>query len=134
MASIDEVEGIGPAYKEKLKGAGVDTTDELLEHAADKAGRQSLAEAADISETLLLEWVNHCDLMRIKGVGSEYADLLEAAGVDSVPELAQRRADNLSAKMSEINAEKKLVRSEPSESQVQSWIDEAGTLDKLVTH
>jgi predicted flap endonuclease-1-like 5' DNA nuclease len=134
MARIDEVEGIGPAYAAKLATADVATTDALLEHGKDPAGRQALAAASGIGETLILEWVNHCDLMRVKGVGSEYADLLEAAGVDSVPELAQRNAASLAAKMAELNAEKALVRQLPSETTVAGWVADAKTLPKLVTH
>ena len=85
MARIDEVEGIGPAYAERLAAAGVKTTDDLLEAGASAGGRDKLEAASGISGKLILEWVNHVDLMRLKGVGSEYADLLEAAGVDSPP-------------------------------------------------
>jgi predicted flap endonuclease-1-like 5' DNA nuclease len=93
-----------------------------------------LPDESGIDERKLLEWVNHADLMRIKGVGSEYSDLLEAAGVDSVPELANRNAENLLAKMAEVNAAKKLVRRDPSLSEVQRWVAEAKTLDRIVTH
>ncbi|MBX3111768.1 MAG: DUF4332 domain-containing protein [Fimbriimonadaceae bacterium] len=134
MAKIDEVEGIGAAYAAKLTSAGVTTLEGLLTTAGAKAGRVALAEKTGISEKLILEWVNRADLARVKGVGSEYADLLEAAGVDSVPELAQRNAASLTAKMAEVNDAKKLVRSLPSESQVAKWIEDAKTLDRVVTH
>ena len=98
MANVKEVEGIGPAYGEKLEAAGIKTQESLLVEGGTKKGRESIAEKTGISEKLILEWVNRADLARIKGVGSEYADLLENSGVDSVPELAQRNAANLHAK------------------------------------
>ncbi|MFN8035314.1 MAG: DUF4332 domain-containing protein [Acidimicrobiia bacterium] len=134
MAAIEEVEGIGPAYAEKLRAAGVATTDALLELGASSKGREELATKAGVSAKLILEWVNHVDLFRVKGVGSEYADLLEAAGVDTVPELAQRNAANLVAKMAEVNAAKSLVRQVPSEKSVAGWIEHAKTLPSVVTH
>jgi predicted flap endonuclease-1-like 5' DNA nuclease len=131
---VVEVEGIGPAYAEKLEAAGVENTDALLAQAGSPAGRTKLAEATGISGTLLLEWCNHADLMRLKGVGSEYADLLEAAGVDSCAELANRNPANLAAKMTELNEQRKLVRSMPTESMVSTWIAEAKAHDKVVFH
>ena len=132
MASLEDVEGIGPAYAAKLAEAGLTTTDDLLEAGGTPAGRDSVAEKSGISGTLILEWVNHVDLYRISGVGSEYADLLEEAGVDSVVELANRNAANLHAKLVEVNDAKSLVRSLPSESQVSAWIDEARTMERAV--
>lgn len=134
MPAIIDVEGIGAAYAAKLQAAGVRTTGALLEAGATKAGRASLATQAGVTETLILEWVNHCDLMRVKGVGSEYADLLEAAGVDSVPELAQRNAANLAKAMADANASKKLVRQVPGEKRAAGWIAHAKTLERVVTH
>ncbi len=134
MANVEDVEGIGPAYAQKLVAAGVRTTGALLQAGATKAGRQALASGTGITETLILEWVNHVDLMRVKGVGSEYSDLLEAAGVDSVPELAQRNAANLTQAMADVNAAKKLVRQLPSEKAVAGWIAQAKGLERVVTH
>ncbi len=134
MSKIADIEGIGPAYAEKLKAANLDTVEELLEAGASKKGREDIAAKSGISEKLILEWVNRADLARIKGVGSEYADLLEASGVDSVPELAQRNAANLTAKMEEVNAAKSLVRKVPTESQVADWVERAKNLPKVVTH
>ncbi|MBL8068391.1 MAG: DUF4332 domain-containing protein [Armatimonadetes bacterium] len=134
MANIKDIEGIGPAYGEKLEAAGIKTDTALLEQGATKKGREGIAESTGISEKMILEWVNRADLARIKGVGSEYADLLEASGVDSVPELAQRNAANLHAKMAEVNEAKKLVRAMPSESQVADWVEQAKGLDRIVTH
>ncbi len=134
MANIIDVEGIGAAYAKKLEAAGVKTTDALLERGASPKGRQDLAAATGISEKLILEWVNHVDLFRIKGVGSEYADLLEEAGVDTVPELAQRKPENLLQKMEAANKSKKLVRRLPVLSQVQDWVEQAKKLPRVVTY
>ena len=134
MASLLDIEGIGPARMEALKGAGLKTTDDLLEACGSAAGRKKVAEATGIDAGVLLEWVNRADLFRVKGVGTQYSDLLEAAGVDSATELGGRRADNLLAKMGEINAAKNLVRQLPTEAQVAAWIDNAKTLPKVVTH
>jgi predicted flap endonuclease-1-like 5' DNA nuclease len=132
---IDEIEGIGAAYAEKLSAAGVSTTEDLLEHAAKPSGRDSLAAATGISGTLILEWVNHADLMRIPGVGSEYSDLLEAAGVDSPLELARRNAANLAQTFQEVDAARpNMVRRVPSEATVEAWIAAAKDLDRVVEH
>jgi predicted flap endonuclease-1-like 5' DNA nuclease len=134
MASLVKVEGIGQTYAQKLKEAGVPTTEALLEKGASPQGRREIAETAGISETLILEWVNHVDLFRIKGVGEEYADLLEAAGVDTVPELAQRNAGNLYEKLIAVNQAKKLVRRPPTQSQVSDWIAQAKRLPRVITY
>ena len=134
MASIVDIEGVGAAYAAKLKAAGVATTEALLEAGATPKGREELAAKSGIDKGKVLEWVNHADLFRIKGVGSEYSDLLEAAGVDSPAELAHRVAANLFQKLNEINAAKKLVRKMPTEAQVAKWVEEAKTLPKIVTH
>lgn len=134
MANIEDVEGIGPAYGEKLKAAGAGTTDALLSMGANPKGRSDLAEKSGISEKLILEWVNHVDLFRIKGVAGEYADLLEAAGVDSVPELAQRNAANLVQKLADTNDAKKLVRRVPTVAELEDWINQAKSLPRIVTH
>jgi predicted flap endonuclease-1-like 5' DNA nuclease len=134
MASLLDIEGIGPARMEALTGAGLKTTDDLLEACGSAAGRKKVAEATGIDAGMLLEWVNRADLFRVKGVGTQYSDLLEAAGVDSATELGGRRADHLLAKMAEINAAKNLVRQLPTEAQVAAWIDNAKTLPKVVTH
>ena len=131
---IEEIEGIGPAYAEKLAAAEIDTTDKLLALCCDAKGRKSTAEATGVSEKQLLKWANMADLMRISGVGSEYSELLEAAGVDTVKELRNRRADNLAQKMAEVNETKKLTRAVPAESQVEKWIEQAKSLDPLITH
>ena len=131
---IEEIEGIGPAYGEKLAAGGIGTTDDLLKLCADAKGRKSTAEKTGLSEAQLLKWANMADLMRISGVGSEYSELLEAAGVDTVKELRNRNAANLATKMDEVNADKKLTRTVPNEAVVQRWVDQAKELDPLITH
>jgi predicted flap endonuclease-1-like 5' DNA nuclease len=126
------IEGIGPVYAEKLAAIGITTPGELLEQGATPRGRQALAEQSGISGRLILEWVNHVDLFRIKGVGSEYADLLEAAGVDTVVELAMRNPDNLYQTMQSVNESKRLVRKPPVLSQVQDWVAQAKTLPRKI--
>jgi predicted flap endonuclease-1-like 5' DNA nuclease len=134
MAKIIDIEGIGEAFAAKLEGAGVATVEALLEKGGSPSGRKNLAEATGLSTDRILEWVNRADLMRIKGVGSEYSDLLEAAGVDTVKELATRRPDNLHAKLLEVNEAKKLVRRTPTLDDVASWIAEAKTLPPKVSY
>jgi predicted flap endonuclease-1-like 5' DNA nuclease len=134
MASLIDIEGIGPAYAEKLSARGLKTTDDLLAAAATPTGRQDLEAATGISGTLILGWVNKADLFRVKGIGTQYSDLLEAAGVDTVKELAQRRADNLTAKMAEVNEKNKLVRQLPTEGQVAAWIEDAKALPRAVSY
>jgi predicted flap endonuclease-1-like 5' DNA nuclease len=134
MADLIDIEGIGAAYADKLAGQGLKTTDDLLKVAATPKGRKDLEAASGISGTLILGWVNKADLFRVKGIGTQYSDLLEAAGVDTVVELATRRADNLTAKMAEVNAHKKLVRQLPAENQVAAWIEEAKALPRVVSY
>ena len=134
MTSLTTIEGIGPVFEEKLKGAGIDSCEELLEKGATAKGRAEIVEKSGIDKSRILRFVNHADLCRIKGVGGEYSELLEAAGVDTVPELAQRNAANLTAKMEEVNAEKKLVRALPSEKQVTDWVAQAKELPRVITH
>ena len=131
---IDEVEGIGPAFREKLTAAGITNTDQLLKEAGAKAGRKALAEKTGISEGQILKWINRADLMRISGVGKQFAELMECTGVDTVKELAQRNAANLAEAMTKINGEKKLTKGSVSESQVQGWIDQSKIMDSGVTH
>ncbi len=131
---VIDVEGIGPAYAEKLRAAGIDTTDELLAATASAKARQELSETTGISTRHLLEWANHVDLMRVDGVGSEYADLLEAAGVDSCPELAHRNPHHLAATLAELNQVKQLVRRLPTEDAVGHWVAQAKSLPKVVSH
>ena len=134
MANLLEIEGVGEAYRQKLASAGIKSTGALLEKGATPKGRKEIAEKSGIGEGLILQWVNHVDLFRIKGVGSEYADLLEAAGVDTVVELANRKPENLFEKMNATNLEKKLVRRVPVLSQVQSWVKQAKELPRVIKY
>jgi len=134
MAKIIDVEGIGKVYAEKLKEAGLSTVEALLKMGASPQGRKEIEEKTGISHKLILEWVNLADLFRIQGIGEEYSDLLEEAGVDTVVELAQRNAENLHQKLVEINQQKKLVRQVPGLSQVTKWVEQAKILPRVVTY
>ena len=129
-----DIEGIGETYAAKLAEAGLTNTDHLLEAAGSASGRAKLATSTGYSEKQILEWVNRADLMRINGVGSEFSDLLEASGVDTVKELGTRVPANLQAKMDEVNTAKKLTRRTPSLAEVEKWIAEAKTLKAMVSH
>jgi predicted flap endonuclease-1-like 5' DNA nuclease len=134
MARIIDIEGIGSIYAGKLQRVGIRTTNRLLRVAAHRRGRKDISTQTGISETLILEWVNLADLMRIKGIGEEYSDLLEEAGVDTVKELRNRRPDNLYQAILEINASKQLVRRLPSRGAVESWIMQAKTLPPVLPY
>jgi predicted flap endonuclease-1-like 5' DNA nuclease len=128
------IEGIGESYEVKLKEAGVTAVEKLLEACSSKKNRVDLATKTGIAEKLILKWANHADLIRIKGIGGEYAELLEAAGVDTVPELSKRKPDNLLAKMTEVNEAKKLVRKMPVKKQVEGWIQQAAKLPRALQY
>ena len=134
MTKLHAIEGIGPAYAAKLEAAGVKSVEALLETGKMPKGRQALAEKSGIDAKRILEWVNRADLARIKGVGTQYADLLEAAGVDTVAELSRRRPDNLTVKMGEVNAEKNLVRRLPPLKSVTNWVEQAKALPRMVEY
>ncbi|MEJ1157959.1 DUF4332 domain-containing protein [Prosthecomicrobium sp. N25] len=131
---IASIEGVGPAYAEKLKTAGITNTGTLLDRAKDPKGRKTVAAETGIDESRILKWANMCDLMRIKGVAEEYSELLEAAGVDTVKELKTRKPENLHAKMVEVNEAKKLVRLVPSAKQVADWVEQAKSLPAMMTY
>ena len=134
MTKLLAIEGIGEVYFAKLAAIGIRTVEALLEAGKTPQGRKELAEKSGIAGKAILEWVNRADLFRIKGIAEEYSDLLESAGVDTVPELAQRRADNLFEKMKSVNAEKKLVRRLPTLAQVGDWVEQAKGLERIVTY
>lgn len=134
MAAITEIEGIGKSYAAKLAAAGVDTVARLLKKGATARGRQSLAEATAISPKLILKWVNRADLFRVQGVAEEYSDLLEAAGVDTVVELARRQARPLHAQLVAVNEAKHLVRHLPGPDRLAEFIEHARTLPRVVTY
>ncbi|MBN1572322.1 MAG: DUF4332 domain-containing protein [Deltaproteobacteria bacterium] len=131
---IKDIEGIGDAYKGKLNKVGITNTNQLLERGKTPKGRKELEDSTGIGHKLILEWVNLADLMRIKGVAEEYSDLLEEAGVDTVKELRNRRADNLYQQIKEINDKKNLVRRLPSEKSVADWIEQAKKLPPVVEY
>ncbi|MEM9166635.1 MAG: DUF4332 domain-containing protein [Planctomycetota bacterium] len=129
---IEDVEGIGPTYGQKLRDAGIDDTDALLKACATADDRKALEDKTGIGHEHILKWANMVDLYRVKGIGSEFSELLEASGVDTVPELAQRNAANLAEKMIEVNEAKSLTRRVPSESEVAGWVEHAKTLDRAL--
>lgn len=131
---ITDIEGIGPRFATKLKKAGITNTDRLLKEGATKKGRKNVASETGLEEKQILKWTNMADLMRIRGVGEEYSELLEAAGVDTVKELRNRKADNLHKKMVEVNSKKKLVRQLPGAGQVQKWVTHAKKLKPVMTY
>ncbi len=131
---IQKIEGIAEVYAQKLAEVGITTVEGLLEKGATRQGRRELAQRTGISEKLILEWVNRADLFRIKGIGEEYSDLLEAAGVDTVVELAQRNPDNLYETLVAVNEEKKLVRRLPSLEQVRDWVEQAKQLPRVIEY
>lgn len=134
MTNLTTIEGIGEVYSGQLSEAGISTTEDLLEKAATPAGRQAVEEETGISGKLVLRWANMADLFRINGVSEEYADLLEACGVDTVPELAQRNPENLYQALLQTNEEKQLTRGTFGESQVASWVSEAKELPRVLTY
>lgn len=134
MARIIDIEGIGKTYAEKLQAVGIKTTEGLLEACYSRKARAEMAERTGISEKLILEWVNLADLYRVKGVGEQFSDLLEEAGVDTVAELAQRNPENLHTKMLQVNQEKNLVNRAPNLSEVKSWVDQAKTMPRKVEY
>jgi predicted flap endonuclease-1-like 5' DNA nuclease len=134
MEKISNLKGIGKPDVKKLSAAGIDTLNDLLEKCGPAKARAEVAKATGIDKKQLLIWANHADLFRIKGVGTEYSHLLEAAGVDSCKELASRKAVNLTRKIEEVNTEEQLVKKIPTQSMVEDWISQAKSLPKVVTH
>jgi hypothetical protein len=134
MARIVDTEGIGPATVEKLREVGVHSTSTLLKRGGNAKGRKKLAYAINIEEAKILKWVNHADLFRVRGLGSEYSDLLEAAGVDTVPELRQRNAGALYETLVKTNESKRLIHKLPTAEQVAGWVEEAKSLPRVIEY
>lgn len=134
MANLSQIEGIGKKYGAKLEKTGIETLEKLLTEGSKKKDRKELAKATGISENLTLKWVNRADLSRIQGIGTQYADLLEASGIDTVPELAKRKPEHLEEKILEVNNKKKLVRRPPGLARIKNWTAQAKKLPKVITH
>ena len=131
---IEEIEGIGPSYATKLAKADIQTTDDLLKMCCTPAGRKKVAESTGVGESSILKWTNLADLMRVSGIGRQFSELLEAAGVDTIKELRNRNAANLAAAMEKVNGEKKLARTSPPEATVIKWIEAAKKMDPKMTY
>lgn len=131
---IEEIEGIGPSYAAKLTKANIETTDDLLEMCCTPAGRKKVAETTGVGESSILKWTNLADLMRVSGIGRQFSELLEAAGVDTIKELRNRNAANLADAMEKVNSEKKLARTSPPEATVTKWIEAAKKMDPKMTY
>lgn len=131
---IEDIEGIGPSYAQKLEAADIRTTEDLLKLCCDAKGREATAGKAGISEKMILSWANMADLMRVSGIGGQYAEILHAAGVDTIKELRTRNAENLAAKMDEVNKAKNLANACPGTAVVQGWIDAAKDMTPMITH
>ena len=134
MKHINEIEGIGPSHAEKLESHGIRTVEDLLKSGATPNAREELVKKTGISHHLILKWVNEADLFRVKGIARQYTELLRSAGVDSVKELAQRRADHLHEELAAINREKKHVHEVPGVNAIERWIEEAKALPGMVTY
>jgi predicted flap endonuclease-1-like 5' DNA nuclease len=134
MTSLTRIEGIGETFAQRLREAGIGSAETLLRRGASPEGRREIADRTRITASQILQWVNRADLLRVKGVGQEYSDLLVQAGVDTVPELAQRDAGNLHQKLLELNKRKELVRAVPTLAQVTSWVEHAKQLPRAVTY
>jgi predicted flap endonuclease-1-like 5' DNA nuclease len=134
MAKLETIEGIGPIYAARLRAAGIGTVQALLRAGATPEGRKQLAQKTGIGDEYVMDWVNRADLMRVRGVGEEYSDLLEKAGVDTVVELAQRNPANLHRKLLQVNLQKRLVRRPPTQGMVARWVEHANLLPRLVSY
>jgi predicted flap endonuclease-1-like 5' DNA nuclease len=134
MAKLEKIEGIGPEYARKLGSLGIKSTEAILRKGASPEGRKEIEEKSGIGHKLVLEWVNLADLFRVKGVGEEYSDLLEEAGVDTIVELSRRKGENLYEKIIEVNNSKKLVRRPPSKGMVAEWIESAKKLPRVISY
>ena len=134
MTDIEKIEGIGPVHAKDLTKAGIHTTEDLLREGTTPTGRKEIEEVSGIPHKLILKWINMVDLFRIKGVSEEYSELLEEAGVDTVPELSQRNPDHLNQMLADINGKKNLVRRLPSENEIKDWIEQAKSLPSVIKY
>lgn len=134
MANVITIEGVGEVMATKLKAVGISSTRQLLKACGDRSGREKVAESAGIDYPRLLRFVNHADLMRIRGIGGQFAEALEASGVDSVPELARRNPSNLAEAIRAVNTERRLIRRVPSSKEIERWVEQAKKLKRVVTH
>lgn len=134
MTKLSEIEGLDESMEQKLKSVGITTEEELVAASATSKDRAELSRKIDVAEKVILKWANRADLARVKGIGREFADLLEAAGVDTVPELAHRKAENLLVKLTEVNTEYKFVKKLPSEKQLEDWIAQAKDLPRVLNY
>jgi len=132
MTKLSEIEGLDESMEQKLESVGITSEEELVAASATKENRTDLAMKIEVPEKVILKWANRADLARIIGVGIEYADLLEAAGVDTIPELAQRKADHLLSKLTAVNEEYKFVKKLPAENQLEDWISQAKELPRIL--
>lgn len=134
MTSLETIEGIGPTYAERLRSAGIGTVEALLRSGSTPEGRRELEERTGIGHEFIVDWVNRADLMRIRGVGEAYSNLVEKAGVDTVTELARCDPDNLYERLLQVNAQKLLVRRPPSRAMVARWVEQAKALSRVVSY
>lgn len=132
--TLTSIKGLGNTYLQRLRDAGIRSLNALLLHARTRKGRQEIATEVGVSDKQVLEWAGRADIQRVLGVGPEYADLLRAAGVETVPELARRNPENLHARILEVNEAKKLVRKAPTVTQVEKWVANAGQLPRVVEY
>jgi predicted flap endonuclease-1-like 5' DNA nuclease len=131
---IEEIQGVGPAYAQKLQAANIKTTDDLLNQCCTPSGRNTVSQKTGLNEAQILKWTNMADMMRISGIGPQYAELLEGAGVDTVKELRNRNHENLAQKMKEVNEAKKLAKTSPAASVVEGWIEQAKSMAPKITY
>ncbi len=134
MSTITAIEGVGEVNAKKLEKMGINTVEKLLNMGATPKGRKEIAQGTGIGEKVILKWVNFADLFRVKGIGTQYSELLEAAGVDTVIELSKRLPENLFKKMEEVNQEKELVRRTPTLIEVNKWVAQAKNLPRVINY
>jgi predicted flap endonuclease-1-like 5' DNA nuclease len=132
LANLIDIEGIGSYQAGKFASLGIPTEEQLLAAAATPAGRADLAAKVQATMEQILNWANRADLARVDGIGDQFADLLEEAGVDTVPELAQRNPEHLYAKLVELNEDRIIVDRLPGAADVSRWVAEAKSLPRAL--